>query len=287
MVKTPRQRFASSKRYMPRKTALITGGSRGIGFAIAEAFAADSYDVVLVARNTDDLNAAAARIPGARAIALDITDIEGVQHAVSSLATLDVLVNAAGVIEPIGPVEQVDPAAWLTLMQINVFGTFLMTHACVPLLAQSTSGTIINFVGGGEGAFPQFSAYAASKGAVARFTETVAAELLDKNISVNAIAPGAVNTDMTEHMIRAGEQAGAQYDRAVKQKSDETATPEKAVALARWLTSDDARTITGKIISAQWDNYTRFTEHSDEINRSDIFTMRRVRPKDRGMAWDM
>ncbi|MEK7509209.1 MAG: SDR family oxidoreductase [Patescibacteria group bacterium] len=271
---------------MGNKTALITGGSRGIGLAIARGLANDGYEVILVARKQEELNDVQKSMPSrAQTFAVDVTDAEAVAGMCRTIPALDILVNAAGVIEPIGSIENVDPEQWLQLLKINVFGTFLMTHACVPLLAKR-GGTIINFVGGGEGAFPNFSAYAASKGAIARFTETAAVELKTKNITVNAIAPGPVNTKMTDNMIAAGEDAGAQYERALKQKESAAATPEKVVRLALWLCSDASRGITGKIISAQWDDYEKFPEHRKEISSTDVYTMRRVRPKDRGLSWE-
>ena len=269
---------------LKNKSALVTGGSRGIGLAIAQAFAKEGGKVILVARSESELLVAQELVKVASIMPLDVGDIAAVKKAAMSFQQLDILVNAAGAITPIGPIESVDPEAWLQLLRINVFGTFLMTQACIPHLQKG--GTIINFVGGGEGAFPNFSAYASSKGAVARFTETVAAELKAKDITVNAIAPGAVNTKMTQDMIAAGQEAGAQYERALKQQEDEHATPEKAVHLALWLASPAARDITGKVLSAQWDNYERFQEHVADIKGSDIYTMRRVRPKDRGFTWE-
>ncbi|OGG58862.1 hypothetical protein A2765_00585 [Candidatus Kaiserbacteria bacterium RIFCSPHIGHO2_01_FULL_56_24] len=271
---------------MENKTALVTGGSRGIGLAIAQALAGKGYGIVLVARSQQELDDAKEGIPSqVQTFAVDVTDIAAVTEMIRAIPALDILVNAAGVIEPIAPIETVDPERWLELLKINVFGTFLVTQACIPLLAKC-GGTIINFVGGGEGAFPNFSAYAASKGAIARFTETAATEFKAKNITVNAIAPGAVNTKMTEDMIAAGKDAGMQYQEALKQKDNDSATPEKAVRLALWLCSDASRGVSGKIISAQWDDYEKFPEHAKDIASTDVFTMRRVRPKDRGFSWE-
>ncbi len=273
---------------LKNKSAVITGGSRGIGLAIATALAKAGSLVTLIARDVEELKKARATIvPSDKVsiVALDVGDAGAVGKFAGGLSRLDILVNAAAVVTPIGPVESVDPEAWLELLRINVFGTFLMTQACTPLLAQGGNGTIINFVGGGEGAFPNFSAYAASKGAIARFTETIAAELKDKNITVNAIAPGAVNTKMTEDMLAAGVSAGKQYERAQKQKEDTEATPEKAVRLALWLCSEKARGVSGKIISAKWDDYEHFPEHEGELMSSDVYTMRRVQAKDRGFDW--
>lgn len=271
---------------LENKKAIVTGGSRGIGLAIAEALVREGAKVTLVARNSEELAKAAAQI-GAKQLVLDVSDPHAVKAASLDFADADILVNAAGVITPIGPIETVDAESWLNLLKVNVFGTFLMTQACIPGLTKSSAGTIVNFVGGGEGAFPNFSAYAASKGAVARFTETAAAELKEKGIIVNAIAPGAVNTRMTEDMIAAGNGAGAQYQKALEQEANPSATPEKAVKLVLWLVSHAARSVTGKILSAQWDPYETFPEHASDISGSDVYTMRRVRPKDRGFTWDL
>ena len=126
----------------------------------------------------------------------------------------DILVNAAGVYGPMGLVTDVDPAEWQKAVAINLFGTFLTTRAFASLMKHAQNPrkqlwTIINFVGGGEGAYPNFSSYVSAKGGVARFTETVAAELAPYNIAVNAIAPGAVNTKFLDDLIAAGpERAG-------------------------------------------------------------------------------
>jgi 3-oxoacyl-[acyl-carrier protein] reductase len=270
---------------LANKKAVVTGGSRGIGLAIAEALRLAGANVVVIARNRTEVEAEAARI-GAKPLVLDVSEPGEVRNAAASFAGADILVNAAGVITPIGPIETVDPGAWLDLLKVNVFGTYLMTQACIPELAKNGSGSIINFVGGGEGAFPNFSAYAASKGAIARFTETAAAELKAKGIAVNAIAPGAVNTRMTEDMVTAGKAAGAQYQKALEQEANPDATPEKAVRLVLWLVSSASTGVTGKILSAQWDPYESFPEHIADIAESDVYTMRRVRPKDRGFTWD-
>ncbi len=267
------------------KTVLITGGSGGIGLAIAQMLASEGMHVILVARTKKALFSAQKSIPtGAEIHVADVTKKGDVTKLIKNIKRLDMLVNAAGVIEPIAPIATVDPEKWRKLLDINVFGTFLMTQTCIPLL-QKSRGSIINFVGGGEGAFPNFSAYAASKGAIARFTETAAAELKDKGISVFAIAPGAVNSKMTQDMIRAGSKAGAQLYKAKKQLQDSSATPEKAAKLVLWLALNSARHVSGRIISAQWDPYERFQELEEEIASSDVFTTRRIRPEDRGFSW--
>jgi 3-oxoacyl-[acyl-carrier protein] reductase len=277
------------------KRAVITGGSRGIGEAIAKAFVSEGAEVVLIARNKEELAAVQARLaPLGRVgtFVLDVSDQVAVERCAQTLAEegkpVDILVNAAGMYGPIGAVNEVDPKLWLEALKINLYGTFLMTHYFVPLLAQSSRGSIINFVGGGEGAKAHFSSYVTAKGGIARFTETVAVELKDKHIAVNAVAPGAVNTKFLDDLLEAGpKKAGKEtYQAALKQKAEGGVSPQKVAQLAVWLASDASGTLTGKILSAVWDDYEKFPEHMQDISGSDIYTMRRIRPKDRGFGWD-
>lgn len=267
------------------KKAIIFGGSRGIGKAIAEAYLKNGMDVFLVARNSEELQATQAELSSAGSVFVAVADVskfadvQGVADEVGKKwGAPDILVNAAGVYGPIGSVTDVDPAAWLEALTINLFGTFLTTHVFAPLMKLKKQGVIINFVGGGEGAYPYFSSYVSAKGGVARFTETVAAELKGDGIWVNAIAPGAVNTKFLDDIIAAGpEKSGREvYEKSLMQKESGGISPEKAAALCVFLASDEASGLTGKILSAVWDPYTTFPEHIKEIMASDIYTMRRV-----------
>ena len=154
-------------------------------------------------------------------------------------------------------------------------------------MKKNKSGVIINFSGGGEGAFSRFSAYAASKGGVVRFTETLAEEVKDFGVRVNAIAPGAVNTKLLEEVLEAGpEKVGQEfYERSKKQKEDGGVSPEKAAELCLFLASDKSRGLTGRILSAVWDDFENLPEHISEIMNSDIYTFRRIKPIDRGYGW--
>ncbi len=277
------------------KKAIVTGGSRGIGKEIAKAYLEAGAEVCLMARNAAELSDAQKELSPAgtvHVLAGDVSREEDVKRAASEIASMwgqaDVLVNAAGVYGPIGPVTEVDPALWRAALEINLFGTFLATHYFAAPMQKAGTGVIINFVGGGEGAYPNFSSYVSAKGGIARFTETVAAELKESGIRVNAIAPGAVNTKFLSDLIAAGpEKAGAaNYERALKQKESGGISPEKAARISVFLGSDASRGITGKILSAVWDPYENFSEHEKDIMSSDVYTFRRVRPEDRGFGWD-
>ncbi len=269
------------------KTAVITGGSRGIGFTIAENFAKAGADLFLISRSQEELEKAKSKL-ASFPIKIEIysADISNPKVANDILRILnekfgdkaDILVNAAGIFGPIGPAIDNDLNEWRKVIDVNLIGTFLMIKTLAPLMKKQGGGKIINFVGGGEGAFPNFSGYAASKGAIARFNETVAAELKGFNISVNAIAPGAVNTKLIDDLLAAGpEKVGREaYERFLKQKQEGGVSPQKAADLCLFLASNEANEITGKILSAVWDNYRKFPLFKNEICNPDTYNLRRT-----------
>jgi len=261
------------------KRALVIGGSGGIGSAIAKALSENGAEILIASRSAK----------GAGSVSLDITD----ENSVAALAKkieadwggLDVLVNAAAITGPIGKVTEISPDDWRKTLDINLTGTFLAVRALAPLMKNRGRAKIINFVGGGDGPRPNFDAYVASKGGVARFTETAAAELKEWDIDVNAIAPGAVNTQLLEDVLSAGSGSSPEYEQAKKQKEAGGVSPEKAADLVVFLASPKSNGLTGKIFSAVWDKYEEFPGHRDEIMSSDIYNYRRIKPEDRGKRW--
>jgi 3-oxoacyl-[acyl-carrier protein] reductase len=278
------------------RRAIITGANRGLGAGIARAFVAAGASVLLTARDetllhgvTEELRAAT-RAPGQRvdALAGDVSDPPFCAAAASRFRSLpgdtSVLVNNAGVLGPTGLLEETDWTAWTNTVRVNLFGTALMSRAVLPLLREEGYGKIINLSGGGATApMPRFSAYAASKAAVVRMTETMAHELTGTRIDVNAIAPGALNTRMLEDVLKAGpEKVGkAYYERSLKQQAEGGAPPEKAAALAVFLASAKSDGITGRLISAVWDDWANLPAQRDALAKSDIYTLRRIVPEDR------
>jgi NAD(P)-dependent dehydrogenase (short-subunit alcohol dehydrogenase family) len=134
---------------------------------------------------------------------------------------------------------------------------------------------------------PFFSAYAASKAAVVRFGETLAEELREFGVDVNCVAPGAMNTKFLDEALEAGpEKIGrAAYEQAVKQKKNGGVPPERAAALCAFLASAASDGITGKLISAVWDPWEKLAKHKKELASTDIYTLRRIVPQDRGKSW--
>jgi NAD(P)-dependent dehydrogenase (short-subunit alcohol dehydrogenase family) len=282
------------ERPLAGRVAIVTGASRGLGRAIAAGFVAAGADVLLTARDDDALRAAADEVrasgPGrVRTMAGDASDPEAARAAVlraeDELGAVTVLVNNAGVYGPIGPVEDNDWAEWTQALAVNLLGTVAFCRAVVPGMRRRGYGKIVNLSGGGATApLPRFSAYAASKAAVVRFTETLAEELADCRVDVNAIAPGALNTRLLDEVLAAGpERAGqAFFERSLKQRDDGGVPLQKGAALAVFLASAASDGISGRLLSAVWDDWAGLPAKRPALAGSDVYTLRRIVPKDRG-----
>lgn len=270
------------------KAAIVTGGGRGIGQAIAMALARHGAKLVLVSRTKSELKSTAAGIEkqGGRALTvagdarLGKTSREAVRICKKSFGKIDILVNAAGIVGPIGPMENETLSEWQSTLDVNLTATFLFMREVLPVMKSQRRGRIINLSGGGAaGARPMFAAYAASKAAVVRLTETVAEEVKRFNIRINAIAPGAVNSRMFQEMLAAGKRAGAaEYKKIRDQKKSGGVPPERAADLAVFLASDESAGLTGRLISAVWDDWTTWKSKIGEIQAGDLYTLRRVTP---------
>src|SRR6267143_830396 len=199
------------------KVALVTGGGRGIGLAIAKALAADGAAVALAARTREQLEDAAAQLRrgGARCLAhaTDVSVPEEIDalfaRVRAELGPVQVLVNNAGVNGAIGELATCDLGEWRRAIEVNLLGTVFATRAAIPFMRQQGGGKIVNLAGGGIGGpsvATRVSAYVSSKAAVVQFTEAIARELAEHNIQVNAVSPGVVVTEMTAGVIAAGPQ---------------------------------------------------------------------------------
>jgi NAD(P)-dependent dehydrogenase (short-subunit alcohol dehydrogenase family) len=284
---------------LKERSAIITGASRGLGKAIAQAFLANGCNITICSRDEDklqdsasDLQLGCATSAQIRTVVADISKESEVNAlvagTVSQFGRLDIIVNNAAILGPIGPSEQVDWQEWFRVLEINLGGPVLLCRAAIPHFKAQRYGRIINLSGGGAASpRPRFSAYASSKAALVRFTETVAEELKDFNIRANAVAPGALNTEMLEQVLRAGSSmVGAKaFEDACEQKKQGGSSFAQAAALCAFLASDTAPEITGKLISAAWDPWQELSLHEQQLLSSDIYTLRRIIPADRGQDW--
>jgi NAD(P)-dependent dehydrogenase (short-subunit alcohol dehydrogenase family) len=274
--------------------ALITGASRGLGRAIAREFGKQGASLALVARTSAALEEVTAdlRSRGAQyveAIAADLSDPAAPAAIVEELRRkwdhLDVLVNNAATPGPIGPAWKNDWPAWQQTLQVNLMAPVALCRLAIPWMPPGSA--IVNLSGGGATSpRANFSAYGTAKAALVRFTETLAVEAAGLGIRVNAISPGILNTDMVDAVLRAGpENAGEDYARVLEVKHKGGQPPETAAELAYYLASPAAAAITGRLISAVWDPWRTLADHFAELGASDIYTLRRITPEDRGKRW--
>jgi NAD(P)-dependent dehydrogenase (short-subunit alcohol dehydrogenase family) len=187
------------------KVAFITGGGRGIGRACALELASRGAAIAVAARSRDEVEAVARELREkgvrAHAVPLDVTNEESVRSAVSSaeeaLGPVDILVNNAGV-APSAPFEKTDPALWNSVLAVNLNGTYLATRAVLPGMLARGWGRVINVASiASKVGYPYVTAYCASKHAVLGLTRALAQEVARKGVTVNAVCPGYVDTQMT------------------------------------------------------------------------------------------
>lgn len=279
------------------QTAIITGGSRGIGKEIARAFAREGCSLVLAARTREELTQAATEIIQESGVPVEtfVVDISNerevrlmVEKVLKRFGRIDILVNNAAIVGPIGRLENCDSDKWEQTIKVNLCGTFFVTKAVLPCMVREHRGVIINLAGGGIFTpLPRFSAYAASKAAIARLTETLAEEVKPDGIRVNAIIPGGINTRMFEETLSAGEErlGTSQWEELSQRKVSGGGSAENVARLAVFLASPNTQEMTGRTISARWDSWEKLAAHIKELMDSDIFTLRRIKPEDRGKQW--
>ncbi len=287
------------------RSALITGASHGFGLAVARSCLDEGANVFVCARDPRALQQAHAdlvahageerRVGAEVADVADAAQVEAlVSAAVERFPELSILVNTAGVYGPKGTIDAVDWGEWARAIEINLMGSVLPARALIPQFKRVGNdvkrvgkGKIIQLSGGGATSpLAGLSAYAASKAAVVRFAETLALELQEHRVDVNAIAPGALNTRLLDEVIDAGpDRVGeAFYRRALEQQRSGGTPLERGAELAVWLASAASDGITGKLISAVWDPWRELPDHREDL-ASDVYTLRRIVPADRGMGW--
>lgn len=271
---------------------VLTGSSTGIGRALAARLLARGHHVWGLARS--DQSDYAARHAGAfRASRCDVADWSAVARAAADVGAawphVDGLIACAGVQGEIGRALAADPARWSDTVRANLDGTFFALRAFAPLLARAPRrAKIVCFSGGGATKpRPNFSAYGVAKTAVVRLVETIAAEERGRPLDINAIAPGAIHTRLTDEVLALGpEVVGvAEYAAAQKQEAAGGAPLEKALGLVEWLLSPASDGISGRLIAAPWDPWPTLHEHTAELAGSDIYTLRRIVPEERGKTW--
>ncbi len=281
------------------RSSVITGASQGLGYEIAKHYVQAGANVLVCARDEQALERVWAELKSLASprqlVLAEPADVSNrddvgriVRTALDRFNDLHILVNNAGVYGPKGELEEVDWDEWAQTIGINLHGSVLMCRAVLSHFKQRRYGKIVQLSGGGAtNPLPRISAYAASKAAIVRLAETLAEEVRAYHIDVNSIAPGALNTRLLDEVLEAGPaKVGVQFfEKSVKQKREGGTSTSKGAELAVFLGSSASDGITGKLLSAVWDPWESLPEHIEELRQSDIYTLRRIVPKDRGATW--
>ncbi|MCD0501611.1 SDR family oxidoreductase [Bordetella petrii] len=240
-----------------RQRVLVTGAARGIGLAIARAFAADGARVAVCDNDQDALAPLSESDPGLIGFQADVADPASVAALFSraglALGGLDVLVNNAAVTGPFGPVDENDPVEWSRAVSVNLVGQFNCAHFGVPLLKAAGGGSLVNMSSvAGRLGYPLRSSYAASKWGIVGLTQTLAMELGEYGIRVNAILPGIVDTErhrvqLAAQAVRLGISEDAMNARYLDTISlGEKASEEEIADLVLFIASPRGRHISGQ-----------------------------------------
>ncbi len=270
------------------KIVVITGGGQGIGRNMALTFAKLGSKVIVCSRTRQDLDAVEKEIKDfsgfCESHVVDVAIFSQVEkffeNVIKSHGVVDILITCAAILGPIGSFDENDIEGWKKTIDINLFGTVNSVRCVIPSMKLRKEGKIITLCGGGMGGphiMPNFSAYITSKAAIAGFTEALSKELSEYNVQINAISPGAVNTRLLDITLEAGERAGKEYlEKCRRQKLDGGTPPEKSANLAVFLASRASNHITGKVLSAIWDDIAAFHNIKDKLVRSSIYNLRRI-----------
>ncbi len=241
------------------RRVVVTAAASGIGLVVANAFVANGDRVHICDINEKALHEATEGNSSITATVCDVSDRSSIEAFVKAAAValggIDVLVNNAGISGPTTPVEEMDPDQWEAVLGVNLTGTFNVTRLAIPLLRRSDAGVVVIMSSlGGRFAYPNRSPYAVTKRGLIALTETLAVELGDAGIRVNAIAPGAVEGDRIRRVLQGrADASGRSLDEVTAdalslQSIKRFVDPNDIAALALFLASDSAKSITGQTI---------------------------------------
>lgn len=278
------------------KIVLITGGTRGFGFSLAEKFWKEGFNILIISKNKKIFEKGKKKFSKKKNqfikfFSCDLSKPEKVKNLINKIKSefkyINVLINNAAIHGPIGEFSYNNMNLWNKTIMVNLISPILLCHGLIPLLKKNKNSSIINISGGGA-TKPRvnFSAYATAKTGLVRFTEIIAQELKSYDIKANCIAPGAMKTSLLREVLKRKTKAGKlEIQHAKKILSQKKNTMKKACDLAFFLASDLSQNITGRIISANWDNWKEIPHQISKFSKSDVFTLRRVLGKDRGFNW--
>ena len=243
------------------KVAIVTGGGTGIGRAVAERFVSDGAHVCIVGRRPEPLEEAAASLAPhkVKTCAADVTDPAGIQRIVETALAfgkgLHVLVNNAGMEQPLGGVVDLEPAVWKRVVEVNLTGPFLLMKAVIPKMVEAGGGSIINISSlAGLVSPPLLPAYCASKGGPISLSKQVAVDYGVSKVRCNVVCPGATKTEMmVSAMTPFAESCGLELEDVISTFSRDiplrrVSSPDEIAGLCSYLASDDSSFLTAAVI---------------------------------------
>jgi NAD(P)-dependent dehydrogenase (short-subunit alcohol dehydrogenase family) len=269
---------------------VLTGSSTGIGRALAERLLARGDQVWGIARS-DQADFAARHAGRFRYSRCDIAQWPDLERASVEVAQawphIDALITAAGLQGEVGRALTAEPTRWSATVRANLDGTYFSIRAFAKLLSSAPRRAKIVCFSGGGATKPRarFSAYGVAKTGVVRLVETIAEEEREQPLDINAIAPGAINTRLTDEVLNLGPGVvgEAEYAAAQKQKASGGGSVEKALGLVEWLISPASDGISGRLLAAPWDPWPTLGDHASTLAPSDVYTLRRIVPEERGL----
>jgi len=281
------------------KSVLITGASKGLGYEIAKNYLNHGANLVICSSNSQNIKKSYEKLKKIKKknqkifyLVVDVSSSKQVKKLVSftikKLKKIDILINNAGVYGPKGFIEKINWDDWVKTIKINLFGSVLLCRSVMPYFKKKNKGKIIQLSGGGAASpIPRISGYAVSKVGIVRFIENLSSEVKKYKIDINAVAPGAINTDMLEEVLKAGpKKIGLYYyNKALKQKKLGGSSFKEACDLILFLGSKHSNGIKGKLISALWDDWKSLPKFKKILQNSDVYTLRRITTRDRGFKW--
>ena len=278
------------------KPILVIGGATGYaGKLLAFEYAKSGFDLILLGKDIEKLEILSNQLEIEFVVRAKPCEISGIQ-GLSDLLDCELekikdrisfFINTIGVQSPIGPLLESDSESWISSIETNLILPTLLSKYFGNVIATNGYGSIILFSGGGASqARENFSAYSAAKAGLVRMVETFAKEMKSRNVRINAVAPGVMPSKMMEEIIESKESAGqVELQKASAVLDENNFDNTKMIDLCKFLTSNESVGITGKLISAEWDNWREWPNHLGELQDSDLYTLRRITSRDRGMKW--
>ncbi len=277
------------------RIGVIAGATGFLGSLLAEHYSSLGVSLILIGRDAQKIKDLERDLKAKSdsEVKTLIVDFEGdyISYLHEELAPyknqIDFFICAIGDQQPIGPTVLTDQHEWIKSIHTNLIVPVNLVRLFAGFFVDNSKGSIIVTSGGGATkARPNFSAYASGKAGLVRFVETLAEELIETQIRINAIAPGVLPSRMMNEILNDPVKAGlTEVELARNRLQDTLWDKKKVMSLCDFLISDLSNGVSGKLISAHWDNWAEWPKHINDLMRSDLYTLRRIVGRDRGQEW--